>query len=153
MEVLKVLVMVFCWVMFNLRRWQACLCRQHFQLKLKPKFYSWYPISGRNVIRITNYVKVIMVMVVGLLSDNELRSLKSTGGPRLSDIRHLDKPRFRTLEIIAPNPSFVRRIRTFVPSWRTNISSYRAVALSNWVPKCIFCPLNSKNADPSGRAV
>jgi len=36
MEVLKVLVMVFCRV---LRRWQACSCRQHSQLKLKPESY------------------------------------------------------------------------------------------------------------------
>jgi hypothetical protein len=96
---------------------------------------------------------VIIVTVVGLLSDNELRSLKCTGGLRLPDIRLWYKPRFRTLEILTPNPSFVRRIRTFVHSWRTNISSYRTVALSNCVPTCIFCPLNTKNADPSVRAI
>jgi len=73
---------------------------------------------------------------------------KYTGGPRFSDIRFSYKPPFRTLEILAPNPSLVRSIRTFVHSWRTNISSYRTVGVSPRVPKCILST-NAKKADPS----
>ena len=74
---------------------------------------------------------------------------KYIGGPRLLDIRLSYNPRFRTLRILVPNPSFVRRIRTFVHSWRTNISSYRTVAMSDWIPKCILWIQNAKKADPS----
>jgi hypothetical protein len=49
---------------------------------------------------------------------------KYTGGPRFLDIRLSYNPRFRTLEILVPNPSLVHRIRTFVHSWQ----AFRATA-------------------------
>ena len=78
---------------------------------------------------------------------------KHTGGLRFLDIRLSYNSRFRALDILAPNPSFVRRILIFVHTWRTNISTYRTVALTKWVPKCILCIQNVKKAEPSDRVV